>query len=420
MIPQHPLSAKAWSIGLLVLFAACNEPEPNPKPRDYPESRPDESRPDESRPPDDSQGGPDSVPDPPDDSGLPPDDTSTPAPDASVRYFGADRVVVITATSAQIVDPTTGVASPISGATDLGTQPVVSCSGDSIWILDSKTDGSDDRALRVDPTTGTVTAVWTLGAYVRPTDLIVVGDYFWITTYGKPRIYVANADGPTGGYIDLDAWADADGNPEAMGGRNLGDQTALVLGRVGQSDGSRNGARLVVLNNNNYASEQEVELVGNTPTGQILANDDTIWLEVKSTISGATAATDGGIERVSRTWWTTDGLFVQDATDGRTTTVASFDQLGSVVWRGYAPSTGGEWVGVWNLTDGNAMQSYSLAARPVGLGTIGGNTLWVGENGFDNISGALVSRRSTDGVEQARLTLDGPILGMRVCAREGP
>lgn len=367
------------------------------------DSAPVDSRPNDSH----------SEPTPPDDSDAPP----TPA-DGVLRYWGESRILTVTASTATILDPESGNVWVLPDLGGFGAGSRVVCSGTSIWILDARENGEDDRVIRVDPVTSTVLSEWSLGPTVRPTDIVQVGDAFWITSYAKARIYLADSSGLSGSYLNLSDYADTDEVPEAMGALNLGDQTLIVLARQDQATGDPAGARLLFVDNNSYGVVNVLSLAGNSPGGAMHVDATALYLELVSTRAAGTAAADGGIEKVDLKTLTSAGVIISDATDGRTSALSSFARAASVVWRGFSPSTGGEWAGAWSLADGSPMQSFPLDGRPMAMGVFEGTTLWVGENGLDNVSGALVSREAISGAELTRSAYDGPIVAMAICPSE--
>jgi hypothetical protein len=380
-------------MGLLLILLACNKPQEESKPRVERESPPEDS--------------------------VPPLD-STPTIDSHIEdppasYTGPARVLVATGSGLTLVDPADN--SSHSVAID-GWSPIldIDCAGDSIWVMTWNQD-TVDTVIRIDPINYTVVSTWDLGSYWRGSGVIRVGAQWWLTSWGKNTVVIADDSGPTGTTFSLEEFADADKLPEIEGGLLVTDtdgsqKVYLAATRFGQVDGIYYGAKLIEVDPSSYAT-RSIDLARTYPDSVLnhVASDQgsSLYVSYRST----TGNEDGGVERVDLGTFTSAGLLVDDQGQNRYVDANGFDTADVGIWRAYRDSDGLVYGQNWTF-DGSAGNSFRLNAQIPAIDTIGGNVLYVAENGFDGTS-AIVVRKSLGGEETARIGMPARIVASRIC-----
>jgi hypothetical protein len=355
-------------------------------------------------------------------------DTDVPPSGVDTGYYGPTRLIFVVdgATGSGtdpatviVYDPATATSTPVSGLTVRG-DALVDCAGDSLFVLEARSaDGLDDRILRIDPETATSTE-WALGNNFRPTDITAVGDGFWVANWGKSRLSTFDAAGAAGPFVQLADQADADGIPEANGLALDGPVMYVTLARQGQTDGSFNGARVIVVDTTTRAVTRSVDLVGRYPSGRMAAAAGSLHVGLQSTTaSGGVVNADGGLERIALDSFATAGLESDDSATSVTETAAAFDPGSGTAWTATIDATGGAMVNAFSLLGGTAAQRWPVFNRVAGLGVADG-TLWLAENPFTGEDGVVVQRSVEAGEEQARLPQDGHVRSLAVCMTGTP
>ena len=351
-------------------------------------------------------------------------DTAPPAPAAYTGYLGPTRIALLVdgatgsglnPSSVVLYDPATGTSSTVSGLTVRG-DALLDCAGDAVFVLESRgADGLTDRILRVDPTAATY-AEWNLGSNFQPRDVALVLDEYWVANWGKSRLSTFDADGTAGPFFSLDAYADADGIPEANGIFVSGPTAYVTLARQ-SADGTQNGAKVLEIALDSKTVTRSADLAGNYPSGKMLGSADALFVHLRSTPSpDGSLATDGGVERVETAGFTSEGLFVEDATAANRQTAASLDPFQFAAWFGRTNSSGAAEVAAVALLDGTPLQTWPVADQVTGIGAADG-TLWTAETPFTGGSSALVGREPFDGTETTRVAQSGVVRGFATCVQ---
>jgi hypothetical protein len=164
------------------------------------------------------------------------------------------------------------------------------------------------------------------------------------------------------------------------------------------------------------AFSRTLSLSGVYPSGKMLVVGDKLAVHLRSSTSDAT---DGGVESVDLTAFSSEGLIVTDATDGIVQTAAHLDPFSNSVYAGIINSSGASQIASYSLVDGSPMAMIPSAEQVAGVGPLNG-ALWMAGNPFDGSAGALVQISTTDGSEVSRTTQSGRVRAMSVCASGPP
>ena len=248
-------------------------------------------------------------------------DTDPPPVRIETGYIGPARIAMIVdgatgsgtdPSNIVLIDPTDGSSHTVSGVT-VRSDSLLDCAGDGIFALESRaSDGGTDRLVRVGPDDYSWTE-WSLGNNFQPRDIGAVGPVYWVANFAKNRLSVFESTGGSGAFIDLTAYADSDGVPEATGVYAAGTKVYVTLAR--QTGSTFNGAQLLEYDTETSVFSRTVDLTGTYPSGKMLKVGETLMVHHRGSTS---TATDGGVESIDLAAFSSGGLLVSDATDGVT------------------------------------------------------------------------------------------------------
>lgn len=329
------------------------------------------------------------------DTALDSGDTGAP-PLPNTGYWGPPVLAAVVAptsggdASVVLIDPSAGTTTTVSGlAVKSGSK--LDCSAEAVFVLESHGDAAeDDRVIRVDPASGAYDA-WSVGATFNPQDVALVMGQFWVVVKSRSRILTFAPDGTEGAPVSLADDADADGSPEAVGIKEVGENAYVALARVNQSTGAYEGARLLEMDPEARTVSRRVDLAGVSPSGQMSVGPESVYVHFGSTRdTSGTSQDDGSVEAISQETLASEGLVLEDASADRIQQAAWLDPRGAGVWMAYNEATAPK-VGYFVFGEVGVPTSWPRDHEVAGLGELDAS-LWLGENGDD---GAFARVRET-------------------------
>ncbi|NBX92331.1 MAG: hypothetical protein EB078_04775 [Proteobacteria bacterium] len=158
-----------------------------------------------------------------------------------------------------------------------------------------------DNIQRIDPTTGTTLAQWSVGIGANPQDMWVYGDYAYVSFLQKSYLLKMNLKtGETITKIDLSSYADSDGFPESARMADVDGRLWIQLQRLNQEKNyaPANSSQIVVVDPDQDRVIQTIDLRASNPTTPFKMTGDEYVLVGESGYVGSESRLDGGIEKI--------------------------------------------------------------------------------------------------------------------------